>query len=316
MAGWIHESEQASRPMARAGLDAASEMAAAGAELGVANTNFGYDSPRRKHHTLIFAITLAAILLAISLIVPLLPLADPVEPDYDRIAEAPGFEHPLGTDLHGRDELSRVLWAIRTSMIVGVAATGLALTAGMAAATVAVYGGRITDAIFMRTADVFLSFPVVLGAIAIMAVMGPGRRNVFIAIAFFGWPIFARVFRSSLISIREKTYIKAAKVLGAGESRIFFRHVLPNSIPPLISYTAVATGGAILAEAGLSFINLGVQRPDPSLGMMLSESMGQFEPAPWLVIVPGIAVTLMVLIFILIGNSATRALNPRIKKAG
>ncbi|MDO8735633.1 MAG: ABC transporter permease [Thermoleophilia bacterium] len=302
--------------MARAGLDAASEMAAAGAELGVANTNFGYDSPRRKHHTLIFAITLAAILLAISLIVPLLPLADPVEPDYDRIAEAPGFEHPLGTDLHGRDELSRVLWAIRTSMIVGVAATGLALTAGMAAATVAVYGGRITDAIFMRTADVFLSFPVVLGAIAIMAVMGPGRRNVFIAIAFFGWPIFARVFRSSLISIREKTYIKAAKVLGAGESRIFFRHVLPNSIPPLISYTAVATGGAILAEAGLSFINLGVQRPDPSLGMMLSESMGQFEPAPWLVIVPGIAVTLMVLIFILIGNSATRALNPRIKKAG
>ncbi|MHB9112735.1 MAG: ABC transporter permease [Thermoleophilia bacterium] len=296
--------------MADTGFDAAGEVAAAGAEFGLADATFDSQPMRRNNLKLAMSVSLAVILLAISLMVPLLPLADPIEPDYDLIALAPGTDHLLGTDLHGRDELSRVLWAIRTSIIVGVAATGLALAAGIATGTSAVYGGRIADAIFMRTADVFLSFPVVLGAIAIMAVMGPGRRNVFIAIAFFGWPIFARVFRSSLISIREKGFVKAARVLGAGEAGIFLHHVLPNSLPPLVSYTAVATGGAILAEAGLSFINLGIQRPDPSLGLMLSESMGQFEAAPWLVMVPGTAVTLMVLAFILLGVSATRALSP------
>lgn len=296
--------------MASTGFDPAREIAAAGAEFSVAETTFGNSPSSRKNHILAVSVTLAVVLLAISLLVPLLPLANPIEPDYDRIAEAPGTDHLLGTDLHGRDELSRVLWAIRTSLIVGIAATGLALTAGIITGVVAVYGGRLADTIFMRTADVFLSFPIVLGAIAIMAVMGPGRRNVFIAIAFFGWPVFARVFRASVISIREKTFIKAAIVLGAGEARIFFHHVLPNSLPPLLSYTAVAAGGAILAEAGLSFINLGVQRPNPSLGLMLSESTGQFESAPWLVVVPGVAVTFIVLAFILLGNSATRALNP------
>ncbi|MBI5871271.1 MAG: ABC transporter permease [Actinobacteria bacterium] len=296
--------------MADSSFETTGEIAAAGAEFGLADTTFDSRPARRKKIKPVLSVSLAVLLLAIAILVPMMPLADPIEPDYDQIAAAPGPAHLLGTDLHGRDELSRVLWAIRTSMIVGIAATGLALVAGIATGTAAVYGGRIADTIFMRTADVFLSFPVILGAIAIMAVMGPGRRNVFIAIAFFGWPVFARVFRSSLISVREKGFVKAARVLGAGESRIFFHHVLPNSLPPLVSYAAVATGGAILAEAGLSFINLGVQRPDPSLGLMLSESMGQFEPAPWLVVVPGTAVTMMVLVFILLGDSATRALSP------
>ncbi|MHB8792156.1 MAG: ABC transporter permease [Thermoleophilia bacterium] len=302
--------------MADTGFDTASAAAAAGAEFGLTDATFSSQPSRRNNLKLTISVFLAFILLAISLLVPVLPLADPVAPDYDRIAMAPGSDHLLGTDLHGRDELSRVLWAIRTSVIVGVAATGLALAAGIATGTAAVYGGRFTDTLFMRSADVFLSFPVVLGAIAIMAVMGPGRRNVFVAIAFFGWPVFARVFRSSLISVREQGYVKAARVLGAGEAGIFFHHVLPNSLPPLVSYTAVATGGAILAEAGLSFINLGVQRPDPSLGLMLAESMGQFELAPWLVMVPGTAVTLMVLAFILLGDSATRALSPGQNRSG
>lgn len=310
MAGSIPGSEPGSAPVTDTGTDTASELAAAEAEFGLASATSHTRLTGRKNFKLTGSISLAVVLLAIALLVPLLPLADPIEPDYDQIAAAPGPGHLLGTDLHGRDELSRVLWAIRTSIFVGVAATGMALAAGIATGTAAVYGGRVADTVFMRTADIFLSFPVVIGAIAIMAVMGPGRRNVFIAIAFFGWPIFARVFRSSLISVREKGFVKAARVLGARESRIFFHHVLPNSLPPLVTYAAVATGGAILAEAGLSFINLGIQRPNPSLGLMLSESMGQFEPAPWLVIVPGTAVTLMVLTFILIGDSATRALNP------
>jgi ABC-type dipeptide/oligopeptide/nickel transport system permease subunit len=257
-------------------------------------------------------VLLAVIALSlVALIVPLLPLQDPVEPDYDHVAEPPQAGHLLGTDLHGRDQLSRVLWASRTSLLVGVVATGLALTAGVAVGAAAAYGGRWPDSILMRIADIFLSFPVILGAIAIMAILGPGRRNVFIAIALFGWPVFARVFRSSVLSVKEKVFVKAARVLGAGDARIFFRHVMPNSLGPLVSYGALAVGGAILAEAGLSFINLGVQRPNPSWGLMLSESMGQLDQAPWLVIVPGLAITVTVLIFILLGDAATRALNPR-----
>ncbi|MCL5883557.1 MAG: ABC transporter permease [Actinobacteria bacterium] len=254
---------------------------------------------------------LVLIIVVIALIVPLLPLQDPITPDYDHIAAPPQSGHLLGTDLHGRDQLSRVLWASRTSLLVGVVATGLALVGGIAFGAAAVYGGRFIDSLLMRIADIFLSFPVILGAIAIMAVLGPGRHNIFMAIAFFGWPVFARVFRSSVLSVREKGFVKAARVLGAGDWRIFTRHVLPNSMGPLASYSALAVAGAVLAEAGLSFINLGVQRPNPSWGLMLSESMGQFEQSPWIVIVPGVAITCTVLVFMLLGDVVSARFDPR-----
>lgn len=250
-----------------------------------------------------------------ALLVPLLPLADPIAPDYDQVLAPPGSGHVLGTDLHGRDQLSRTLWAARTSLLVGLVATGLALAAGVTVGSAAVYSGRFIDPLLMRAADIFLSFPAVVGAVAIMAVLGPGVRNVFLAIAFFGWPIFARIFRSSLLSTKEMGYVKAAQGLGAGEGRIFFVHVLPNSISPLAAYSALAVAGAILAEAGLSFINLGVQRPHPSWGLMLAESIGQFDSAPWLAIVPGVAVTLTTLAFILLGAALTRAIDPRASRA-
>jgi ABC-type dipeptide/oligopeptide/nickel transport system permease subunit len=155
----------------------------------------------------------------------------------------------------------------------------------------------------MPAADIFLSFPIILGAIAIMAIFGPGKRNVFLAIAFFGWPIFARVFRAAVLSIKERGFVKAARVLGASSFRILFAHVLPNSMGPLISYAAMMVAAAIMAEAGLSYIHLGVQRPEPSWGLMLSESTGQFENDPWLIIVPGCAVTFTVLAFTLLSIS-------------
>lgn len=251
------------------------------------------------------------LLAASSLLVPLLPLNDPLAPDYNHILQAPGRGHLLGTDLHGRDQLSRVAWAARSSLAVAAAATGLALIAGMATGGAAAYGGRLFDAACMRAADVFLSFPAVLGAMAMMAIFGPGRRNVLLAIAFFGWPVFARLFRSSVLSTRERGYVRAARILGAGKTRIFFRHVLPNSITPLISYSAMSASAAILVEAGLSFINLGVQRPNPSWGLMLAESMGMFEQSPWLAIVPGAAVTVTALAFILLGIVLNQTLEPR-----
>jgi len=270
----------------------------------------------RGNGALVAGAVLAIAIVIVALLVPLLPLPDQLQTDYDNILAPPGSGHLLGTDLHGRDELSRVLWASRTSLLVGVVATVIALAAGLAVGGVAGYGGRYIDPILMRASDIFLSFPVILGAIAILAIFGPGRRNVFIAIAFFAWPVFARVFRARVLSIREREYVKAARLLGASEKRIFLTHVLPNSIAPLVTYTTMAVAGAILAEAGLSFLGLGVQRPHPAWGLMLAENMKLLEQAPWLVLAPGIAVTLTAFSFILLGAAAPRLMDPRGGKAG
>ena len=262
-------------------------------------------SPRQA----LIAGLMAACLALMALLVPILPLQDPIGTNYDQSLAPPSTAHWLGTDLHGRDQLSRVLWASRTSLLVGVVATSLALAGGMLAGGLAGYGGRMADAGTMRTADVFLSFPIVLGAMAIMAIFGQGRRNVFLAIAFFGWPVFARVFRASVLSVKERGFVKAAKVLGASDGRVFFSHVLPNSAGPLASYASMMVAGAITAEAGLSYINLGVQPPDASWGLMLADSAGQFEQAPWLVLVPGLAMTITVLVFIMLGAFAGNAIS-------
>lgn len=257
---------------------------------------------------------MALLIIVTSLSVPLMPLADPITPDYELGLTAPGSQHLLGTDLHGRDQLSRVLWASRGSMFVGISASALALVIGVAIGGAAGYGGRYIDAVAMRIADAFLSFPVILGAIALMAVFGPGIKNVFLAIAFFGWPVFARVFRSSVLSIKQKGYVAAAKGMGGGKLYIFHRHVMPNSMGPLVSYAAMSVAGAILVESGLSFINLGIQRPHPSWGLMLSDAMGQIDQAPWLMIAPGIAITTTTMTFFLLGVGIGRLTDPRVRR--
>lgn len=298
-------------------MDSSSQLPAAwGPASGLELSDTSIWARLKGDKTAAFMLGLLLLILLTALAVPLLPLQDPLQVDYDNILQPPSLGHPLGTDAHGRDEMSRVLWASRTSLMVGVLATAIALAAGVAVGGLAGYGGRFVDPLLMRMTDIFLSFPVILGAIAILAVFGPGRRNVFLAIAFFGWPIFARVFRSSVLSVKEREYVKAARLLGASEPRIFFTHVLPNASGPLITYTAMAVAAAILAEAGLSFIGLGVQVPYPSWGLMLAESMVMFEQAPWLVMAPGLAVTVTSLAFILLGAVATRALDPRSSAQG
>ena len=264
----------------------------------------------RNDKQLFIAIILAASIALLALIVPFLPLQDPLATDYDNTLAAPSSKHIMGTDLHGRDVCSRVLWASRPSLLVGVIATSMALVTGILVGGLAATGGQYMDSLLMRIADAFLSFPAILGAIAIMAVLGPGLRNVFFAVAVFGWPVFARLFRSSVLAVREMDFVKASRVLGASEKYIFFRNILPNATGPLLSYTALAAAAAILAEAGLSFINLGVQRPDPSWGLMLSESRGLFEQAPWMALAPGLAVTVTTLVFIMIGSSLSRSMVP------
>jgi ABC-type dipeptide/oligopeptide/nickel transport system permease subunit len=248
----------------------------------------------------------ALALVAIALLVPYLPLQDAIAPDYENILAAPSSDHWLGTDLHGRDVLSRVLWAARPSLFVGIVATSGALLIGMLVGGSAGYHGGWLDTVLMRTADAFFSFPVILGAIAFVAALGPGLRNVFLAIIVFGWPLFARMFRSAVLSVKKKEYVAAARTIGASHGRIFFRYILPDSVAALISYAALSVAGAIMIESGLSFINLGIQRPDPSWGLMLSDSMGNFEQAPWLIIAPGLAVSLTALVFMFLGTTLSR----------
>lgn len=268
------------------------------------------------HRQALVALGLMVLLVAIALLVPVLPLSDPLKPDYDRILEAPGSGHLLGTDSHGRDQLSRLLWASRPSLAIGLSATAAALAAGVLIGGLAGWRGRLTDSLLMRLTDIFLAFPVILGAIAIVAIMGPGRWNVLFAIVLFGWPVFARVFRAAVLSAREDSYVKAARGLGASDARIFRVHVLPHAAVPLVTYGTMAVAGAILMEAGLSFIGLGVQRPYPSWGLMLSESMGMFTSAPWLVAAPGLAITLTALAFIMLGTALNEVIGKRSRFAG
>lgn len=268
------------------------------------------------HRQAVIALVLIALLLVTALLVPVLPLADPLKPDYDQIQKPPGPSHLLGTDTHGRDQLSRLLWAARPSLAIGLAATAIAVVTGVVIGGLAGWRGRLTDALLMRLTDIFLAFPVILGAIAIVAIMGPGRWNVLFAITLFGWPVFARVFRSAVLSAREEDFVQAARGLGASDARIFRVHVLPHAVVPLVTYGTMAVAGAILMEAGLSFIGLGAQRPWPSWGLMLSESMGMFTSAPWLIAAPGLAITLTALAFILLGTAVNETIGKRSRFAG
>lgn len=272
----------------------------------------GYGQNRQA----IVALVMIGFLVLVALLVPVLPLKDPLAPDYDQILQPPNRAHLLGTDNHGRDQLSRVLWASRASLAIGLSATAAALITGAVVGGLAGYRGRFLDPLLMRLADIFLAFPVILGAIAIVAIMGPGRWNVLFAIALFGWPVFARLFRSSVLSVRESDFVQAARGLGASHLRIFRVHVLPNAAGPLATFATMAVAGAILMEAGLSFIGLGVQRPYPSWGLMLAESMGQFTSAPWLVVAPGLAVSFTALAFIILGTALNRTIGIRSRFAG
>ena len=171
----------------------------------------------------------------------------------------------------------------------------------------------LTDSFVMRTADVFFAFPYTLFAVALLAVLGPSYRNVFIAIGILGWPSIARVFRSSILSVKENEYTDAAHAMGASDFRIMFRHIMPNAIAPIIVYGTMSIGGAIITEAALSFLGMGVQPPTPSWGLMLSDARSLMIPAPWLTIWPGFAILTTVLSFVLMGDGLRDALDVKMK---
>ncbi len=246
-------------------------------------------------------------------------LGSPTEIDSATMAQSsrlpPSPEHPFGTDTLGRDVLCRVIYGARISLSVGVLATAISTVLGLIAGALAAYNGGWWDTIIMRTADVFLAFPYTLFVIAMLAVIGPGIQNVFIAIGILGWPSIARVFRSAILSVKENDYVDAARAMGASNFRIITRHIFPNSVASIVVYATMNIGGAILTEAALSFLGMGVVPPDPSWGIMIQDGQTYLATEPWLMLMPGIAILTTVLAFTLLGDGLRDALDVKMKDA-
>jgi peptide/nickel transport system permease protein len=222
-------------------------------------------------------------------------------------------QHLMGIDGNVRDVFSRIIYGSRISLKVGFMTIGFAVLAGTFLGTIAGYAGGWTSNVIMRIMDVVLAFPFLLLAIAIVAVLGPGLINAMLAIAVVSVPAYARVIRSSVLSVKEEEYVTAARSIGSGHARILSQHILPNAIPPLIVLATLGIGTAILETAALSFLGLGAQPPEPEWGAMLASERNQVFSAPHLVFFPGLAIMLTVLGFNLLGDGLRDALDPRIR---
>ncbi|MBN1317518.1 MAG: ABC transporter permease [Anaerolineales bacterium] len=239
---------------------------------------------------------------------------DPIEIDIPSRLQPPDWQHPFGTDDFGRDVLSRVLDGASISLQVGCIAVGISMVVGTLLGAISGFYGGWLDELIMRIMDVLFAFPAILLAIAILAALGPGIGNAMIAIGVVYTPIFARITRASVLTVREEVFIEAARSIGSNDRRILFRHILPNVLAPIIVETTVSMAFAILAEAALSFLGLGTQPPTPSWGRMLSESRSFIQNAPWLGIFPGLAIMFTVMGFNFFGDGLRDALDPRMKQ--
>lgn len=232
----------------------------------------------------------------------------------ERRLEGPSREHPLGLDELGRDVLSRLLAGARVSVAVGLAVVGVAGTIGtLIGAAAGALGGR-WDTALMRVIDVFLAFPGILLAIALVAVLGPALRNVVVALVAIGWVGYARLARGQALQLREQEYVLAARAAGASRLRILFRHLLPNLLPLAVVQASLALAGAILAEASLSFLGLGIQPPTPSWGAMINAGRSHLLDAPHVTLFPGLAILLSVLSLNFLGDELVDRLDPRRRK--
>jgi peptide/nickel transport system permease protein len=231
------------------------------------------------------------------------------------IGAPPSWAHPFGTDYIGRDILSRTIIATRVSLIVGVIAVAIALAIGLVAGPVSGYYGGAVDSLIMRTADVFFAFPYILFVLLLLTVLGPGFVNVFIAIGLLSWASYARLNRGSVLSVKAMEFIEAARAQGASDLRIIFRHVLPNTMAPVYVAIAMGVGGAIVTEAGLSFLGIGIQAPDASWGKMIADYQGYLPAGSWwMLFFPCLALVITVFGFISFGNGLRDATDPKLKE--
>jgi ABC-type dipeptide/oligopeptide/nickel transport system permease subunit len=248
-----------------------------------------------------------------AILAPLVARQNPITIDLLHTLQRPSAQHWLGTDIQGRDIWSRLVYGARVSLTVGLISQGIALALGVTLGLLAGFYGKWVDEIVMRLADVTLAFPTLLLLIAMVAALQPSEGVVFATIGIVGWAGMARIVRGQVLVVRQLEYVQAIRALGAGDIRIMTQHVLPNVIAPVVITATLGVAGAIMAEAALSFLGLGVQPPTPSWGSMIADGrdLEQLRHAPWTSLSPGLAIGIAVLGFNLLGDALRDALDPR-----
>jgi peptide/nickel transport system permease protein len=253
------------------------------------------------------------LLFAVSLLAPWIAPYDPSTIDLKHVLAPPSFGHPLGTDQLGRDVLSRMIWGARISLKVGFVATGIAMLIGTILGAASGYYGRWVDAIIMRFVDIMLCFPTFFLILAVIAILEPSIWNIMIVIGLTGWMGITRLVRADFISLKERDFVSAARVIGASDFRIIFIHILPNAMASVLVATTLGIAGAILTESALSFLGIGVQPPIPSWGNILTAGKDNIDIAWWLSLYPGLAILITVLGYNLLGEGIRDSLDPRLR---
>jgi peptide/nickel transport system permease protein len=264
-----------------------------------------------KRRAALAGLTVVAFFIALSILAPIVSPYDPLATNWAMVRKPPSMLHLFGTDEIGHDILARIIWGSRASLMAGIISVSLALAIGVPIGLLTGYVGGIVDATVMRLIDAMLAIPFLILAIALAAFLGPTLTNAMIAIGVSQMPIFVRLTRGQVLSVKHEEYVEAAYAVGNPARRIVLRHILPNIIPPLLVQATLATAAAIIAEASLSFLGLGQQPPDPSWGSMLNSAKHFMSQAPWMAIWPGLAISSLVLSLNLFGDGLRDALDPR-----
>lgn len=263
----------------------------------------------------VFGMVVILILIIAAIFAPLVAPYDPYKQNWDTILASPSSQHLLGTDTVGRDVLSRIIYGSRTSLIVGLVAIGIAAAIGLSVGLIAGYFGGLANLIIMRIIDAMMTFPMILLALTIASLLGSGLLNVVLALGFALISPYARLMCAQALTVKQNDYVTAARSTGAGSLRIMLKHVFPNCFPPLIVLMTMQLGTTILAEAGLSFLGVGINPPGAAWGAMVNEGYRYLTTTPVLSFAPGVAIMLVVFAFNMVGDGLRDALDPRLRGA-
>jgi peptide/nickel transport system permease protein len=265
----------------------------------------------KANKSAVVGLVIITFFVTLAVLAPLLPIADPMATSWSAIRKAPSAAHWLGTDDIGRDILSRMIWGARASLMAGVFSVGIAVAIGVPLGLISGYFGGWVDMIISRVTEAFLAMPFLIMAIALAAFLGPSLFNAMIAIGLSAMPLFVRLTRGQVLSVKTEDYVEGARSIGLGHYHIITRYILPNVFSPLLVQASLTIATAIIAEASLSFLGLGQQPPAPSWGSMLNVAKNFLSQAPWLAMWPGAAIFLVVIGFNLLGDGLRDALDPR-----
>jgi ABC-type dipeptide/oligopeptide/nickel transport system permease subunit len=270
---------------------------------------------RFKHNKLaVFGLGLIVLIVLVAVFADLICRFDPASIDVVNRRQPPSSTHWFGTDQIGRDVFARVIFGSRVSLRVGIFAVVIAVVIGVVLGSIAGYFSGKIDTLIMRITDIFLAFPYILAALAIITIIGRGERTVILVLGLLGWLAIARVLRSQILQVKEMDYVEAARAIGCSDLRIIVRHILPNAIQPVIVYATLFLGTAVLSEAALSFLGVGIQEPTPAWGLMVAQGRKFLVPSPHLLFFPGAAIFIMVMAFVFVGDGLRDALDPRLRR--